>query len=249
MKNLLAFAVLSASSPAAFAATESDLTNFTFPELDSTGQTDISLWATYYYLPQMNASQTGHALVKPDNTAFPVKLAHKDFCVAAMEGSVRIRQASTNTVYNYAGRATSGPDCSDVYSRFPKIGFIRWRKAYGTFGDGADRAEGQPPWILIPFRSIAVDPDVIPFGSLVYIPAARGTRITLPSGKSVAHDGYFIATDRGGGIKDTHIDVYIGTAESNPFKFVKSTQTGTFKAFIAQKSAIQKLLVEASIPE
>ncbi len=48
------------------------------------------------------------------------------------------------------------------------------------------------------YRSIAVDPSVIPLGSRVYIP-------------SYAHDGYggwFIAKDTGGAINGRHIDIY-----------------------------------------
>ncbi len=48
------------------------------------------------------------------------------------------------------------------------------------------------------YRSIAVDPSVIPLGSRVYVPAYR-------------HDGYggwFIAQDTGGAIAGHHIDVY-----------------------------------------
>jgi 3D (Asp-Asp-Asp) domain-containing protein len=48
------------------------------------------------------------------------------------------------------------------------------------------------------YRSIAVDPGVIPLGSRVYIPAYK-------------HDGYggwFVAQDTGGAIGGRHIDVY-----------------------------------------
>jgi 3D (Asp-Asp-Asp) domain-containing protein len=48
------------------------------------------------------------------------------------------------------------------------------------------------------YRSIAVDPSVIPLGSRVYVPAYK-------------HDGYggwFIAQDTGGAIGGNHIDVY-----------------------------------------
>jgi 3D (Asp-Asp-Asp) domain-containing protein len=48
------------------------------------------------------------------------------------------------------------------------------------------------------YRSVAVDPSVIPLGSRVYIPAYR-------------HDGYggwFVAQDTGGAIGGRHVDVY-----------------------------------------
>jgi 3D (Asp-Asp-Asp) domain-containing protein len=48
------------------------------------------------------------------------------------------------------------------------------------------------------YRSIAVDPSVIPLGSRVYIPAYRHD----------GHGGWFIAQDTGGAIGGHHVDVY-----------------------------------------
>jgi 3D (Asp-Asp-Asp) domain-containing protein len=62
---------------------------------------------------------------------------------------------------------------------------------------GASFAPG-PSLPLSYYRSIAVDPRVIPLGTRVYIPAYR-------------HDGYggwFLAQDTGGAIGGRHIDVY-----------------------------------------
>lgn len=60
-----------------------------------------------------------------------------------------------------------------------------------TFAPGPSRP-------LVFYRSVAVDPRLIPLGSLVYLPdyvAANG-------------DGWFRADDTGGAIKGRHIDVY-----------------------------------------
>lgn len=60
-----------------------------------------------------------------------------------------------------------------------------------TFAPGLSRP-------LVFYRSVAVDPRLIPLGSLVYLPdyvAANG-------------DGWFRADDTGGAIKGRHIDVY-----------------------------------------
>jgi 3D (Asp-Asp-Asp) domain-containing protein len=51
---------------------------------------------------------------------------------------------------------------------------------------------------LRPYRSIAVDPNVIPLGSGVYIPAYRHD----------GHGGWFTAQDTGGAIIGRRIDVY-----------------------------------------
>ncbi len=48
------------------------------------------------------------------------------------------------------------------------------------------------------YQSIAVDPQVIPLGSRVYVPAYRND----------GHGGWFIAQDTGGAINGDHIDVY-----------------------------------------
>ena len=85
---------------------------------------------------------------------------------------------------------------------------------------------------MVPYRSIAVDRSDIPIGTVIFIPAARGIKVILPSGETAIHDGYFFAADVGGAIKDTHIDIFIGTADINPFPFIKSVSTGTFEAFI-----------------
>jgi 3D (Asp-Asp-Asp) domain-containing protein len=51
---------------------------------------------------------------------------------------------------------------------------------------------------LRPYRSIAVDPRVIPLGSRVYIPAYRRD----------GYGGWFVAQDTGGAINGRRIDVY-----------------------------------------
>lgn len=59
---------------------------------------------------------------------------------------------------------------------------------------------------LIPYRTIAVDPDVVKLGSVLYIPALKG--IQLPSGE--IHDGYVLAQDTGQGIDGYRMDLFVG---------------------------------------
>ena len=97
--------------------------------------------------------------------------------------------------------------------------------------------------ILIPYRSIAVDKTVIPYGTVIYIPAARGQQIRLPSGQTVRHDGYFYAADTGGAIKRNHIDVFGGTFKDNPFpNFIKSDSERTFEGYLISDSHIKEKL-------
>ena len=69
------------------------------------------------------------------------------------------------------------------------------------FGRGA----GQRP--LIPFKSVAVDPRVIPIGEPLYIPEFDG--MVLPDGS--IHDGCVRADDTGGGIKGRKMDFFVVT--------------------------------------
>ena len=67
------------------------------------------------------------------------------------------------------------------------------------FGRGA----GLRP--LIPFKSVAVDPRVIPIGEPLYIPEFDG--LVLPDGS--IHDGCVRADDTGGHIKGNHVDFFV----------------------------------------
>ena len=69
------------------------------------------------------------------------------------------------------------------------------------FGRGA----GLRP--LIPFKSVAVDKNVIPIGEPLYIPEFDG--LQLPDGS--IHDGCVRADDTGGGIKKRKMDFFVVT--------------------------------------
>jgi len=82
---------------------------------------------------------------------------------------------------------------------------------YRTTGESARwglNARSKP---LEPFRSVAVDPKVIPLGSVLYIPELDG--LTMPGQApwgGFTHDGCVVATDVGGGIDGQHIDFFVG---------------------------------------
>lgn len=100
---------------------------------------------------------------------------------------------------NYKARITK-PDGSTE---------IRWRWC----GPEAPYGYGYEDIPLIPFRSAAVDPTVIPIGSKLYIPVAKGA--VLPDG--TVHDGYFHAIDVGSAIIDRKIDIF--TSFGNQAKY------------------------------
>ena len=69
------------------------------------------------------------------------------------------------------------------------------------FGRGA----GARP--LIPFKSVAIDPRLVPIGEPIYVPEFDG--MVLPDGS--IHDGCVRADDTGGGIKKRKMDFFVVT--------------------------------------
>lgn len=187
-----------------------------------------SLWATYYHLPMVFAQTSGYALRNLKGNSLGINLRLLDWCNAAMEGSVRVKNLrGVSRTYNYAGVSSASPvSCKRYWSH--NTSRTKFRIANGLFGDGVRSYK------LVPFRTIAVDRRYFPYGSVFYIPSAVGTKIKLPNGKTVSHDGYFFAGDTGGAIKTNHIDVFIGPtntpAKSNPFRWIRSNPNKTFKA-------------------
>ena len=83
---------------------------------------------------------------------------------------------------------------------------------YGTCFEQLDvgehpfgRGSGVRP--LIPFKSVAVDPRIVPIGEPIYIPEFDG--LVLPDGS--IHDGCVRADDTGGGIKRRKMDFFVVT--------------------------------------
>jgi len=79
-------------------------------------------------------------------------------------------------------------------------GDIRWR----VCPPEAPYGYGIEDYVLTPFRSVAVDPNVVPIPSKIFIPAAKGT--PLPDGS--IHDGIFDAVDIGSAIQNQRIDIF-----------------------------------------
>jgi 3D (Asp-Asp-Asp) domain-containing protein len=83
---------------------------------------------------------------------------------------------------------------------------------YGTCFEQLDIAEhpfgrGAGVRRLIPFKSVAVDPRLVPIGEPLYIPEFDG--LVLPDGS--IHDGCVRADDTGGGIKKRKMDFFVVT--------------------------------------
>lgn len=227
------------------AFTESQLI-FDFPEpADAVKGQKITLWSTFYFVHQAKASNAPDAISLRDSNGnlLGVKLSQKDWCKAALEGTVQVSD-SNNIVktYNFAKRGTNAQtNCISFFPSLPNetvkaMNRSLFALAKGAFGDGSGG------FILVPYRTIAVDKTVIPLGTLIYIPDARGKEVILPSGRKVKHDGYFFAADVGGAIKQNHIDTFLGITDKNPFPHVKSDKNKTFTAFVINDSQIKDAL-------
>ncbi|MDO9182734.1 MAG: 3D domain-containing protein [Bacteriovorax sp.] len=198
----------------------------------------ITLWGTYYYLPQLSDSTGEFALRDMNSMELGPRLGLLDWCNSAMEGSVRILDSKgIAKTYNYAGITNSNSvDCKKIFKI--DVSRTKFREAKGPYGDGLD------DYILAPYRTLATDGKNIAPGTVIYIPQARGAKIVLKNGREIIHDGYFFAGDTGGAIKENHIDVFIGIHTNAPFfPWIKSNQTKTFEAFvISDKKIISDLL-------
>ena len=109
-------------------------------------------------------------------------------CSLKLEGSGLMRDGR---VVNYTG------PCKYGYGTC----FEQLDIADHPFGRGA----GQRP--LVPFKSVAVDPRLVPIGEPIYIPEFDG--MVLPDGS--IHDGCVRADDTGGGIKGRKMDFFVVT--------------------------------------
>jgi 3D (Asp-Asp-Asp) domain-containing protein len=220
---------------------------FGYPALDTIAlqSSRTALWATYYHIWHAKDTADGVALLNKKGETVGIKLSPRDWCMSGLEGTVRVtKNDGSVVVYNYDGRGDSvQTDCAPFFNKGSlinpvAIGKSRWRLAQGEFGDGVGN------YLLVPYRSLATDRAVIPSGTVVYIPAARGVRITLPSGKQVDHDGYFYAGDIGGAIKTNHIDVFIGIDTKSPFTFIMNAASKTFPAYILAPEQVPARVLE-----
>jgi 3D (Asp-Asp-Asp) domain-containing protein len=73
---------------------------------------------------------------------------------------------------------------------------------WGTAGTGKP---------LEPFRTVAVDRNVVKLGSLLYVPLLEGrTMPGRPPWGGFVHDGCLVADDTGGGIDGKQLDLFVG---------------------------------------
>lgn len=202
----------------------------------------LNLWATFYHIYRAPTNAQGYALLNNAGDRLGPILSHRDWCKAALQGTVQVLNGPTPTTYNFSGRGVNPQvNCAPFFSSLSsatlnKVSRVRFTAVSAPYGLGTKGLH------LVPYRTIAVDRRRIPIGSVVFIPAARGVSVTLPTGDRVIHDGYFFAADVGSAIQGNQIDIFIGTDQRSPFAFVTSKASGKFPAYIVRDSEIGQQL-------
>lgn len=192
------------------------------------------LWATWYHMPTVEAAKDGGLpLTGKNGKAISASLKERDWCDAAMQGSVWVRDANgEQTAYVFID--DNGPvqtNCDAQLGNLSdgiKAATRRARFAAFKHPRGCDVR----PIPLMPYRTIAVDPKRFKMGTVFYVPALVGEAFWL-EGELFEHDGYVVASDRGGAIEGNHIDIFVADVARDPFPHVIKSRAGaTFEAFI-----------------
>ena len=161
-----------------------------------------SVWNTYYYLAQESdyaGEPSDTPLLGPDCGILGdvSKTFHDDLCI---EGSGLL---DDGRVVNYASGCTR-----QCFAAVP-CGKRRYKICYRVLDkERYPYGMGSQGRVLVPDRSIAVDPEVIPLGTVLYVPELDGV---IPPGRSAPLDGCVRADDVGGAIKGDHIDIFAAT--------------------------------------
>ena len=214
-----------------FQKLKKDQTTLSYNELHDS----IEAWATNYYIPEFENELGNIALRDIKGNRLGPKLSSQDWCISALEGSVKINfKDGTSKVYNFDGSSSKfSVDCSPYLNL--DLGDTKFKISNSEFGEGA------AAYNLVPFRSVATDNSTFPLGTVLYIPSARGNKVKIGD-KELIHDGYFFVADSGGAIKDNHIDVFTGVSHTTEFfPWVGHKLDSTFKVFIVNDTKIIKI--------
>jgi 3D (Asp-Asp-Asp) domain-containing protein len=197
---------------------------------------DLKLWATHYHTPIVTPApkeiSAAFPLIGRDGTWISPPLRHKDWCEAALQGSVSVREGRKSTAYVFVD--ANGPEqtnCDEFLGNLSDTVKTATRRArFKAVSHPLGCGVRNIP--LMPFRTVAVDTSIIPIGSVIYVPELRG-RAFRREGKDMVHDGYLFAGDRGGAIRGKHIDVFMIDQKDIPFEDIfASISSRTFEAHI-----------------
>jgi 3D (Asp-Asp-Asp) domain-containing protein len=118
-----------------------------------------------------------------------------------VEGTGRL---TSGALLNLSGPCACGYPCPDTGV---SVCFFSAPEKSAHWGYGSN---GNP---LVPLRSLAIAGDVLPRGTVLYIPEWNGVKMPEADGiGGFEHDGCFRIDDIGYGIEGTHYDLYTGTS-------------------------------------
>lgn len=209
---------------------------------DSRKPTELRLWATQYFTPIFDVAPASISaaapLISTKDQPISAPLRVKDWCAAALQGSVSIRNADGSET-SYAFVDARGPEqvnCDEQLGSLSDTVKLatrkaRFKKLAHPMGCGARDIP------MMPFRTIAVDANYVPMETVLYIPDLRGRPFTY-QGRELIHDGYVFAGDKGGGgVRGGHIDFFTGHESEKAFEgLITSTSKDGFKAQIVPKT-------------
>lgn len=152
---------------------------------------------TYYDFPSELDFDGGELELKNGKCETIASVRRGFFEALCVQGSGTLRQGTT---VSFAKRDCA---CAEICPRTSqKICFDALDAKDFPWGRGAT---GKP---ITPLLTVAVDADVIPLGTPIYVPEYDG--LPRDPEERALHDGCFIAQDRGLKVKGQHIDVFTG---------------------------------------
>ena len=152
---------------------------------------------TYYDFPS-EADYKGEAVALKDPRCKTIRDVPRGF-----HDAVCVQGSGTLSSGNTVSFAKRDCECALVCPRTEqRICFDELDARRFPWGRGAT---GLP---ITPLLTVAVDTDVIPLNTAIYIPEFDG--VPRDVGQTAMHDGCFVAQDRGLRVKGKHVDVFTG---------------------------------------
>ena len=155
---------------------------------------------TYYDFPS-ESDYSGESVALKDPRCKTIKTVARSFYeTVCVQGSGTLASGST---VSFAKRDC---DCAELCPRTGQhICFDELDSKAFPWGRGATGHA------ITPLLTVAVDSELIPLDTPVYIPEFDG--VPRDPSRSATHDGCFIAQDRGVRVKGEHVDVFTGHRE------------------------------------
>lgn len=155
-----------------------------------------------------------------------------------LQGSCYINVDGEKTLINYQKKVNGAVQFMLVDRSVCKHGL----------GDSSDPKQSFKTMCLDPFYSVAADTSIYPLGTVIYIPAVRGT--VIPDGST--HDGYFVVRDSGGNIDGRgRFDFFTGDVSlnaSNPFSNLGLGGESNFDYQVVSNSDAQSVRERRKFP-